>query len=124
MVPVLIVTMLAGSVLLGSAVEFLAVGTSRLGLDSSSGLAISLGGSLIAMLAIVGIVFFALGTDQGHGRDDEGDGGGGEPPPAPRDPFGEREPLWWPQFEEDLDAYLRAPAGDRGGEPERLPALR
>ncbi len=122
--PALIVTMLAGSVLFGSTVQYFAVDTSLLGLDSSTGAGVSIAGSLLAMVAVVVIVFLALGTDQGHGRDDYGDGGDDVPPPAPpRDPFGESEPLWWPQFEQDLDTYIRQPAGGRG-EPERLPALR
>jgi len=118
--PALIVTMLAGSVLVGSAVEYFAVGTSRLGLDSTTGVGLAIGGSLLAMAAVVAILFLALGTDQGHGDDDHGDGGD-DVPPAPKDPFG--EPLWWPQFEQDFDTYLREPAGNRSG-PERLPALR
>lgn len=122
LVPALIVIMFAGSVLVGSAVEYFAVGSSRLDLDSETGVGIAIGGSLLAMAAIAAILFLAFGADQGHGGGDEGHGGGGVPPLPPRDPFGEREPLWWPQFEQDLDAYLREPAGDRRG-PERLPAL-
>lgn len=118
--PALILTMLAGCILVGSTVEYFAVGTSRLGLDSSGGAGVSIGGSLLAMVAIVVILFLALGTDQGHGRDDHGDGGSDVPPPAPRDPYG--EPLWWREFEQDFDAYLRQP-GSRS-EPERIPALR
>ncbi len=121
--PALIVTMLAGSVLLGSTVQYFAVDTSLLGLDSSTGAGVSIAGSLLAMVAVVGIMFLALGSGHGHGRDDYGDGGDDVPPPAPRDPFGESEPLWWPQFEQDLDTYLRQPAGHRS-EPERLPTLR
>ncbi len=119
--PALILTMLAGSILVGSTVEYFAVGTSRFGLDSSTGVGVSIGGSLLAMAAVVVILFVALGSDQGDGRDDHGDGGSDVPPPAPRDPYG--EPLWWPRFEQDFDAYLRQPAGARS-EPERLPALR
>jgi hypothetical protein len=119
-VPALIAIMLAGSVLVGSTVQYLAVGTSLLGLDSTAGLGLSIGGSVLAMVAVAVIAFLAFGSDQGHGRDDHGDPGDRVPPTPPKDTFG--EPLWWPQFERDLDDYLRGPASDRS-EPERVPAL-
>jgi len=100
----LVVAMLAGSISVSSAVEIVVVGTSWLGLDSAAGLAVSLACSVLALAAVAFLVY--VGFSAGHGEDD--DWRGGDEPPAPEGPSG--EPVWWPEFERELAAYLHEPS--------------
>jgi hypothetical protein len=102
----LVVTMLAGSLSVSSTVEVATVGTSWLGLDSAAGLGVSIACSILALVAVAFLVY--VGLSAGYGEDDDDGRGGDDEPPAPEGPSG--EPVWWPEFERELAAYLREPS--------------
>lgn len=106
----------AGSISVSSTVEFLAVGTSWLGLDSFAGVCVSVACSILALAAVAFLAFSAL--SDGDGEDDAG-GGDDDEPPAPEGPSG--EPAWWPRFEQDFTAYAREPERSRSGRETRSP---
>ena len=107
----LVVVMTTGAIFVGSTVEMVLVGTSRLGLDSGAGVFVSVACSVLS-LGAVAFLLVALGAGDGHDDDDGGHGGDDEPP-SPEGPSG--EPSWWPDFERDLAAYLREPEHSRSG---------
>ena len=92
--------MVAGSLFVSSTVQALLVGTSWLGLASPAGIALSIVCSLLAMAAVIAIVFLAASGDDGR---DDGPGGDEDAPPPPEDP--DDEPDWWPEFERELATY-------------------
>lgn len=108
--------MLAGSLFVSSTVQAFLVGTSWLGLASPAGIALSIACSLLAMAAVIAIVFFAISGDDGR---DDGGGEDEDPPPPPEDPDG--DPDWWPEFERELAAYLGDPARSRKSPEHALP---
>jgi len=108
--------MLTGSLFVSSTVQAFLVGTSWLGLASPAGIALSMACSLLAMAAVIAIVFLALSGDDGR---DDGRGEGDDTPPLPEDPDG--DPAWWPEFERDLAAYLGDPARTREPPEHALP---
>jgi len=97
-----------GAFSVGSMVQVFVVGTSRLGLDSPVGVALSGVCATLSAATIVALLFVVM---RGSGRDDDdfrhGDDDDRTPPPPSDGPFG--EPDWWADFEQDFATY----AGDR-----------
>jgi hypothetical protein len=81
----------------------------------TTGLAIAVIGSTIALVAVVVLVLRAI--DGESGGTDRGGGGGGNDRPRPRPDRG-GGPAWWPEFERELDRY----AADRERERDASPA--
>jgi len=105
----LTVVMSVGALSVSSTVEIALVGTSWLGLHSSAGLWVSAACSVLSLAAML-LLLLLLILSAGGGEDDD-DRGDDDEPPAPEGPSG--EPAWWPDFERDLDAYLREPERSR-----------
>lgn len=103
-----------GAFSVGSMVQVFVVGTSRLGLDSPAGVALSAVCAILSTATIVALLFVVM---RGGGRDDDdfrhGDDDDRTPPPTPDGPFG--EPDWWADFEQDFATYT----GERDDAPRR-----
>lgn len=119
----LAVATLVGAFSVGSMVQVFVVGTSRLGLDSPAGVALSALCASLATATIIGLLLVVMRGGGGGYDDDDFRRGDDEPPPphAPRGPFG--EPDWWPSFEQEFAIYVdeRDDARRRGRVPASLP---
>ncbi len=105
----LVAATVVGAFAVGSLVQVFVVGTSRLGLESPAGVALSAVCAILASATIVGLMFVVMRG--GGGYDDEdfrhGEDDPSPPPPPPDGPFG--EPEWWAEFEREFATY----AGER-----------
>jgi hypothetical protein len=104
-----------GAFSVGSMVQVFVVGTSRLGLDSPAGVALSAVCAALATATIVGLMFVVMRGGGGHDDDDWRHGDDDvPPPPAPDGPYG--EPEWWRDFEHEFSTYVREPSHTRRGD--------
>lgn len=106
LIAALAVSTLLGAAAVGSLVQMFVVGTSRLGLDSPAGVAVSIVVALLSMATIGAIMYVVMRGAGGYDDDDfrRGDDDDRPPPPSPDGPWG--EPEWWPEFEAELGSYL------------------
>lgn len=105
-IAVLAAATVVGAFSVGSMVQVFVVGTSRLGLDSPLGVALSGACATLSAATIVALLFVVM---RGGGRDDDDFRRGNDEdrtPPPSDGPFG--EPDWWADFEQDFASY----AGD------------
>lgn len=106
LIAALAVSTLVGAAAVGSLVQVFVVGTSRLGLESPAGVAVSIAVALLSMATIGAIMYVVMRGAGGYDDEDFRRGGedDGPPPPSPDGPYG--EPEWWPEFEAKLGSYL------------------
>jgi hypothetical protein len=103
LIAALAVATVVGAVSVGSLVQVVTVGTSRLGLESPAGIALSIVLATLSMGTIAAIMVGILRW-AGGGDDEDWRGGDDDAEPPPTDgPYG--EPEWWPDFERELAAY-------------------
>ncbi len=120
LIAALTVATVVGAVSVGSLVQVFTVGTSRLGLESPAGIAVSIVLATLSMGTIAAIMVAILRWAGGHDDEDwrGGDDDGDEPPPTDG-PYG--EPDWWPDFERELAAY--AAQRERRGQLDDAPLV-
>ena len=72
----------------------------------TGGIALAASAGVLAMVALLVCAQRSIHREPGPDEPDSGsDGGGGlRRPKPPPDPGG--EPVWWPQFEQDLEDYV------------------
>lgn len=100
-----------GAFSVGNMVQVFAVGTSRVGLDSPGGVALS---AVCALLSAATIVFIMFVIMHGSGGDDFRRGDDDDdvpPPPEPDGPYG--EPEWWADFEREFANYSSESSSSR-----------
>jgi hypothetical protein len=90
----------------------------------TSGLAIAVIASTIALVALFVLALRAVDRESGpegsDGSDSGSDGrGGGSDRPRPRPDRG-GDPAWWPEFERELDRYAARGDRDRGATGARV----
>ena len=104
LIATLFVATLVGAVAVGSLVQVFVVGTSRVGLESPAGVAVSV---VLALLSIGTIAAIMVAVARGAGGRDDDDfrsGDDRDKPPPTDGPWG--EPEWWPDFERELASYM------------------